>query len=86
MPKRHASDRRLSSLRVTAKEIGREVHAFRPPLPAAVGHRRGEAACFIVRDTNGQGLAFVFVRMSRVATLRRTLPKAHKETVTFENL
>ena len=34
MPKRHASDRRLSSLRVTAKEIGRgEVHALRSPLP-----------------------------------------------------
>jgi hypothetical protein len=59
MPKRHASDRGLSSLRVTAKEIAAalEVHAL--------SRRRGmsneaNAACFIVRDANGQALGYFY--------------------------
>jgi hypothetical protein len=54
MPKRHASDRCLSSLRVTAKQVGRrlEVHALNPPT--------GSSERFSNGDSNGQALAFVY--------------------------
>ena len=58
MPKRHASNR-LSSLRVTAKEIGREVHAFRRRFPPPWDIEEANAACFIVKDNNGHALAYV---------------------------
>jgi hypothetical protein len=31
-----------------------------PPLPAAVGHRGAHKTCFIVKDMNGQRLAYVY--------------------------
>jgi len=61
MPKRHASDRGLSSLRVTGKEIGRRAKSPcpQPAVPPPWTIEEANDACFIVKDHNGHALAYV---------------------------
>jgi hypothetical protein len=60
MPKGHASDRGLSSLRVTAKENSRRARSPCPfPPPWTIDEAND--ACFIVCDKNGQALGYFYL-------------------------
>ena len=83
MPKRHASDRRLSSLQVTAKEMAEKsmpsARRFPPPWdierPARLLHRERQQRA---------GARLCLLRAGARSPRSTNLPKAKKETVMFE--